>query len=78
MTGCAGQTHPDPREADIIKQMPAIAIPNAPSAFSDSQPATRLLSHEKTVHLSIEQAVMAALQNNRDLTIQWLHAGATS
>ncbi len=72
ITGCSGQTNREVWNADIIKRVPIINIKNSPSAFTESQQEDWLLSNEGTIDLSIEQAVIATLQYNRDLKIQRL------
>ena len=62
-------------KGDAIKKMPVITIKNAlPASLGKDQAKNFSITREADLDLSIEKAVMEALQNNRDLTIQGLES----
>lgn len=67
-----GQAAPEVRDSVIMNQMPEIMTSNSPSVLPEKQQENRFLSGGGTIELSIEQAVMEVIQNNRDLTAQRL------
>jgi len=67
-----GKAASEVRDSDIMKQMPEIMTDSSPSVLPEDQQEGRLRTGAGTIELSIEQAVMEVIQNNRDLTAQRL------
>ena len=76
ISACASFSNPEKWNTDLNNRMPVIAIPNENAPLMDHQGQAdglfELQTTNPAIEVSIEQAVMAALEYNQDLTIQRL------